>query len=201
MPKLTCSVPFDDEGIVNVCKDLVGRDDERPQSTKWIKKMARLTEIVQDELEAPLEKFKKKGTTDLELTSHGFLDWADKANALCNKRAVDGTRVQASRTNKLTDLLYMAIAASILSCGAVDWLDGDSTSLDEKQDALRERGSEKAEAKADHFDEIKCKIDDIRNDLECRYGDGPSPMRDAIAVGDVDGILETLGYGVFFLDI
>lgn len=176
---------------------------------KWVYKLARGTDNVQDQLEAVLGA-NESDLGAICLTNEGLEAWLKtrrQAPACGAKRALadgddgDDTDSPKPPVGNLSDLLYEAVACSMLWEAGVDWLQVATGDLEEKADKARERGTEKGDERAEKYDDLKDEVDRLSEEMEGLYGDGPEPMLSAIIDGDVDAVLGVLGNGTFQLDI
>ena len=175
---------------------------------KWVYKLARSTESVQELLEAALVYAGAAGLDDVCLCNEGFKEWLH-AHAVRGfapdrgtKRPLDSDDHESPDDNEdLPSLLYEALACSLLWKKGMEWMEEAEGALDEKAEKARERGTDKGEERAEKYEEIRDECERLRDEMDGLFREGPQEMMKGILNGDDGPVRAVLGDGTFHLDI
>ena len=131
----------------------------------------------------------------LPLTNEDFLAWSRA------KRGRTDSRGDELVANPLVSMCYLAWTTAVMLEMLPDWIRVKCEQLEEKAETQRERDSDAAQERADEYDQIREEFDPHAEECEGVCSAPAAELRAALECGDLDGAVDALQNGDFFLDI
>jgi hypothetical protein len=200
--KLCCSITRPDleaDAVAKLLKTLVGKTGAY-ENIGWLFKLARFTDFVQDNMQNEIMQTEawwagRTGPREINLTPDSFVLWLEAMQAPSEEDP--GAELLGDR---MYDLMYTALAASVLAIKGFAWLEDDMQEVDERIDVLVEKDTDAAAKQMEVLEVIKGTMDLVHEEME-KLSSTHIDMVDAILTADLGGILDAVEDGTFQLDI
>ena len=168
-------------------------NDSAFKDLEFVNITARHSYTVQQKFEATLTEASEDDK--IPLTNEDFLAWSRA------KRGRADARGQELMTNALISMCYLAWTTAVMLIELPDWIRVKCEQLETRAETQRERESDAAHERADKYDEIREEFEPYADECEGACNTPAEELCTALEGGDLDGAVNALQNGDFFLDI
>lgn len=168
-------------------------NDAAFKDLEFVNITARHSYTVQEKFEATVTEASEEDK--IPLTNEEFLAWSRA------KRGRADARGHQLMANELVSMCYLAWTTAVMLEELPDWIRVKCEQLETRADTQRERESDAAHERADKYDEIREEFEPHADECEGACLTPAGELRAALEGGDLDGAVDALQNGDFFLDI
>lgn len=168
-------------------------NDAAFKDLEFVNITARLSYTVQEEFESTVTEASEDDK--IPLSNEDFLAWARA------KRGRADARGQELMAIPLVNMCYLAWTTAVMLEELPDCIRVKCQQLEERAETQRERESDAAQERAEKYDEIREDFEPYADECENACLTPAGELRAALEDGDLDGAVDALQNGDFFLDI